>query len=96
MEISATVAGAVASHTGTTVFRTVASMMAEINQGVEAGISYQVGATAVTTVTTVRPALLDILLPAETDTTTAAVAGIDVNNCFINKFHDFLACLHSL
>src|SRR5690554_57377 len=61
--------------------------IAVVDQGVEVGIGFQIDGAAITTITTVRTALGNELLPAETHATIATITGFDGNGHFIYEFH---------
>ena len=62
--------------------------MAEVDQGIQAGIALEVHTAAVATIAAVRPTVLNILLPAKRRRAIAASSGSYMNGCFINKFHN--------
>ncbi|MCY1463283.1 hypothetical protein D9M71_811550 [compost metagenome] len=62
--------------------------MAEIDQGIEVFVGADVHAAAIAAVAAVRAAQRNELLATETDAAVAAIAGGNLDFCFVYKFHD--------
>ena len=72
------------------ILRLVFPHVAEINEGVQTGITFEQHTTATSTVTPVRPTERNILFPAERCGTIPAVPGDYDNIGFINEFHKLI------
>ena len=76
------------------ILSTLGAMMAlmpEIDQRVQAAVGYKEDMAAITAITAVRTTLRDELLTAKTYTAVPAVAGLDLDNCLIDKLHRLFA-----
>ena len=73
-----------------TILRFVFPHVAEINQGVQTGITFEQHTAATSPVTPVRPTERNIFFPAERGGTVPAVPGDHDNIGFIYKFHWFI------
>ncbi|CDQ10787.1 protein of unknown function [Acidithiobacillus ferrivorans] len=70
-----------------TVFSTIAALIAEVDEGIETGLSNQIDAAAAPAIAAIGAAKGDELLAAETHRSMTAVTGGHMNAHFVNKFH---------
>ena len=86
-DIIGTAAGTILAHAGRAVFGAEFPPGLEINQCVDVLIGNQVDTAAAATVAAIGTAPGNIFFTPETDTAGPAVAGPDVNDCFVDEFH---------
>ena len=84
----------VSASTVLTIARPVESLVAEINQSVEVGVSLHVDMAATPTVTAVWPTERNEFFATKGHAAIAAIAGKDFDLCFVDEFHDFRARKH--
>ena len=88
--IFTTSAGLVPARAMLAILRLVFPHVAEINEGVQTGITFEQHTAATSTVTPVRPTERNIFFPAERCGTVPAVPGNHNYVGFIYKFHRFI------
>ncbi len=89
-QISAAAAGAVGAHTVLATLSAKTPRVAVIDQSIEFRVGAQVNAAPVAAIAPVGATKRDVFLAAEADTAVAAIAGLDADDHFIDKFHGVL------
>ena len=85
--VLAALAGHLAAHAVLAALRAVDTLVAEVDQGIDALVGNQPDAAAAAAIASVRATERNELLAPEADAAAAAVAGMDVDGGFVDKFH---------
>src|SRR5690606_6365918 len=66
------------------------AVIAVIDQRVDVAVGLEPDRASAAAVATIRAAVLNVFFPTKTQAAVTALAGVDLNDCFINEFHDCL------
>ena len=86
-EIFAPSSGAVTALSRLAGLRPITRLESEVDQRIHGRIGLQKDTASVPAVAAVGPAFLDILFTPKTETAISAFSSLDLDFCFVNKFH---------